>query len=417
MLAGGIVASALGGASAPWALAGTKASAGMAIAPSILDYLGDLDLAVAELAKTWKPDDPLYRADVYRQIMMNLSYSYFAYFHADAEHPDWSPLWNPVYLQQPNPDTIYLHAPLRGDLTYRVSGDRGTCHSIVFQTRKGFAGGVESVAEMKDQRTFDVKDMKTGPDGALEVIFSAKRPAGYTGNWAQITPDTDTLMVRYISQDWVNERDPRLSIECLDKVPPKARLTPEQIIERIGQMAKFPVNMDRVFFPMQDDLKKRAGVNTFVVEQWAGVEFQAYWPAAFEFSPGEALIIETDLPEVRPYWNLQINDPYFNIVEYVYRLSSTNGYFAKVSSDGKFRGVVALEDPGVPNWLDPAGYTEGTLWGRWYDCSSTPLPTLKRVPFDKIRDYLPDDTPHITPEQRAQELRERVRACQRRRRW
>ncbi len=43
--------------------------------------------------------------------MMNLSYSYFVYFHADAEHPDWSPLWNPVYTLQPNPDDIYLTAP------------------------------------------------------------------------------------------------------------------------------------------------------------------------------------------------------------------------------------------------------------------------------------------------------------------
>ncbi|MCB2080170.1 MAG: hypothetical protein KDE55_21040 [Novosphingobium sp.] len=395
----------------------SSGAGGTEILPSILDYLGELDEAVAQLSKTWKPNDPAYRADVYRQIMMNLSYAYFVYFHADAEHPDWAPLWNPVYLQQPNPDTLYLHAPLRGDLTYRVSGDRGTCHSIVFQTRKGFAGGAASSAEMTDGRTFDVKDMEVGKDGEFEVIFSAKRPAGYKGNWAQITPATDTLMVRYISQDWGKERDPRLSIECLDPVPPKARLTPEQIIERIKLMAAFPANMDRVFFPMQDGLKQRAGVNKFVVEQWAGVEFQAYWPAVFEFSPGEALIIETELPEKRPYWNIQVNDPYFNIVEYVYRLSSTNGAMATISSDGKFRAVVALEDPGVPNWLDTAGFTEGTLWGRWYDCSSTPLPTLKRVPFDKVRDHLPADTPVVTPAQRAEEIRARVRACQRRRRW
>jgi hypothetical protein len=159
------------------------------------------------------------------------------------------------------------------------------------------------------------------------------------------------------------------------------------------------------------------GVNKFDVFVMKGVEFQCYWPAAFEFSPGEALIVETELPEVRPYWNLQVNDPYFNIVEYVYRNSSTNGAMAKISSDGKFRAVVSLADPGVPNWLDTAGFTEGTLWGRWYDCSSQPRPTIKRVPLSKVRDYLPGDTPHVTPEQRDAELRARVRACQLRRRW
>jgi hypothetical protein len=416
--AGGLIAGMLGLGATPSALAKTlEGSSAAELAPSILEYLTDLDKAVAELANTWKPDDPNYRADVYRQIMMNLSYSYFAFFHADPEHPDWSPLWNPVYLQQPNPDTLYLYAPIRGDLTYRVSGDRGTCHSVVITTQDNFSGFTDSVAAMGKINVFDVSKMEVGPNNELEIIFSGERPAGHTGNWAQIGPNNNTMMVRYISQDWTNERDPQLSIECLDPVPPKPRLDPEEIVERIRKMAMFPANMDRLFFKMQDDLKQRVGVNAFDVFVMPGVDFQAYWPAAFEFTPGEALIVETELPDVRPYWNLQINDPYFNIVEYVYRLSSTNGHFARPSSDGKFRAVVALEDPGVPNWLDPAGFTEGTLWGRWYDCSSTPKPSLKRVPFDKVRDYLPDDTPVVTPEERAEELSARVRACQRRRRW
>ena len=90
---------------------------------------------------------------------------------------------------------------------------------------------------------------------------------------------------------------------------------------------------------------------------------------------------------------------------------------ATLSSDGRFRAVIALEDPGVPNWLDPAGYKEGGIYGRWYDCDSEPLPTIKRVKLASLRDHLPSDTPVVTPEQRAEELRIRVRACQRRRRW
>ncbi|MCX7865018.1 MAG: hypothetical protein N2423_08305, partial [Novosphingobium sp.] len=78
----------------------------MTIEPSILACLEDLEGAVANLAHTWRPDDPHYRADIYRQTMASLSYAYFMYFHADAEHPDWAPLWNPVYTLQPNPDDI-----------------------------------------------------------------------------------------------------------------------------------------------------------------------------------------------------------------------------------------------------------------------------------------------------------------------
>jgi hypothetical protein len=79
--------------------------------------------------------------------------------------------------------------------------------------------------------------------------------------------------------------------------------------------------------------------------------------------------------------------------------------------------VIALEDPGVPNWLDPAGFKEGTIYGRWYDCSSSPTPTIKRIKLSELHEHLPADTPVVTPEERAEMLRRRVRAAQRRRRW
>ena len=248
---------------------------------------------------------------------MNLAYSYFACFHADAEHPDWAPLWNPVFLQQPNPDTIYYYAPMRGDLTYRVSGNRGTCHSLAFSTQEGFTGFVGDCQDMKDVRTFDSKSLGIVPAADFEIIFSQKRLAGYTGLWAEITPATDTMMVRYVAQDWAGEIDPHLSIACLDAVSPKPRLSPEAIMRRIAQMANFPGNMNRLFYPQQADLKHRLGVNVFELQQLRGVEFQYNWPGSFEFAPGEALIIETELPERWSYWNLQLNDPHFNCIEYV----------------------------------------------------------------------------------------------------
>ena len=78
----------------------------------LFDYLADLEKGVAAIAATWRPDDPEYRADVYRQIVMQFSYGYFAFFHASPEHPDWAPLWNPVYTLQSNPDDIYLQSPV-----------------------------------------------------------------------------------------------------------------------------------------------------------------------------------------------------------------------------------------------------------------------------------------------------------------
>lgn len=388
------------------------------IAPDILTCLKDLQGAVDALKDTWSPDDPEYRADIYRQTMTSLSYSYFMYFHADAEHPDWAPLWNPVFTLQPNPDDIYVQSPIRGDLTYRVSGNRGTCKILSFTSQAALSGTLDEMPRPNGHNEVDCDDLGIPLGSDFEILFSAERPVGYTGHWAPIDPSARGMYTRYRLYDWAKETDPVLSIECLDKVGPKPRLTPEEIYRRIGEMAKFPQRKTKLYFAMQNGVMERVGWNVFEPIRMAGALVkQVYWPANFKFDPDEALIIETEIPDRAPYWNIQLNDPLFNALEYVYRLSSTNGAMATLSSDGKFRAVISLEDPGVPNWLDPAGYTEGGIYGRWYDCDSEPLPTIKRVKLAELRDHLPADTPVITPEQRAEELRIRVRACQRRRRW
>jgi hypothetical protein len=388
------------------------------IAP-LFDYLKPLQAAVDQIANTWRPDDPEYRADVYRQIMMQFSYGYFAFFHADPEHPDWAPLWNPVYTLQPNPDDIYLYAPISSDYSYKISGNRGTVKMITIGTNQmssGFPG--ERDLSAKYYNDIDDEQMEFDAKGDFELLLSTDRPAGHTGNWLKVAPGAAAIMVRYRRYDWENETDPVMSVECLNPVGLKKRLTPEEILERIDHMAWMPARAMQLFYKMQNAVRDSVGVNVFEPTQYGGgLTRQIYLPAVFEFEDDEALIVETELPAVRRYWNFQLNDPYYNAVEYVYRLSSTNGAMATISSDGKFRAVISLEDPGVPNWLDPAGFKQGTIYGRWYDCDSHPVPTMKRVKFAALRDHLPSDTPVITPEQRAEELRRRVRACQRRRRW
>ena len=79
--------------------------------------------------------------------------------------------------------------------------------------------------------------------------------------------------------------------------------------------------------------------------------------------------------------------------------------------------VASPVDPGVYNWLDSGGFTEGTLIGRWQQCSSEPVPQLKRVKIGEVRDHLPDFTRCVTQEEREAMLRQRRIGAQLRRRW
>jgi hypothetical protein len=104
-------------------------------------------------------------------------------------------------------------------------------------------------------------------------------------------------------------------------------------------------------------------------------------------------------------------------VDWLNRQSSLNARQTRLDGDGRLRAVIALQDPGIPNWLDPGGFDNGSIMIRWNRSSSGPLPTLKSLPASELRRHLPADTPVVSPAQRDETLRARRRGVQRRRRW
>ena len=189
-----------------------------------------------------------------------------------------------------------------------------------------------------------------------------------------------------------------------------------------AMLGGFVKRLSKLWILYQDGILKKLGPNVLELSgfedmgnspEWP----QKYWRGVFDIQPGEALIIETELPKKCKYWNVQINDILWNQVEFAYRQSSLNGHQARLDMDGKFRAVLALEDPGVPNWLDSGGFQIGTVIGRWHGANSYPLPGIRKVPVRDVRRYLPSDTPRVSPAEREKVLRERNIGVQLRRRW
>ena len=104
-------------------------------------------------------------------------------------------------------------------------------------------------------------------------------------------------------------------------------------------------------------------------------------------------------------------------IDWMNRQTSLNSWSAKLDKDGKFRAVISANDPGVPNWLDTAGYGKGGIIGRWTECSSAPAPVVTKVKLADVRKYLPANTPVVTAEARDTAIRLRRKGAQLRRRW
>ena len=110
-------------------------------------------------------------------------------------------------------------------------------------------------------------------------------------------------------------------------------------------------------------------------------------------------------------------DDFWRSLEWVHRQSSLNGFTARLDGDGKFRAVIASQDPGVPNWLDTVGRKTGMIYGRWTNSTSDVAPTVTKVKVTDVRGHLPAATPAVTTLERDATIRLRRKGAQLRRRW
>ena len=379
-----------------------------------LQILGEADVTLAALAD---PTDPAQRQEVFKLLFMSLSSGFYSTF-TDADHPDFVPsVSNITNSVGTNPDFIYASAKVDGRGQYRLSGERGEGLFLLFDFASGGLGVTEELGPSTG--TLDI-DKLTLRDGKFDVILSAERPADYEGDWFRLDPSTVNSVMRQASYDWGADREARIAIERLDTPVRGEPMEPKEMARRMKLLAAYPKRYAGFALNYCKGQRDRGLVNALEHDDWAGrggLDGQHYYQGIFRLEPGQAIVLETELPETVRYWNLQLNDRYWNSIDWFNHQSSLNGGQAQLDPDGKFRAVIALEDPGVPNWLDPAGREEGSLMLRWTEASSGPAPTLTVVPVERIHAHLHAQTPRVSPEAREKQLRARRRGAQLRRRW
>lgn len=392
--------------------------AAAATLPGWSDYLAELEGAGGLIALLEEADDPALAQEAARLFFLALSAGFFTAF-ADPDLPDFVPAVNSVLnASMTNPDFVYRAASVDGAGTYRISGERGEGLFVLLDMVAGGLGVMDQLGPSCG--TIDLDTLHIAPDGQFELVLSAERPTGWAGNWHALDPRTRTLALRQASYHWGEGRDGRFAIERLDRPLAPRRRTPAEVAERLTALAGFPRRYAGLWINVVKDQVAKGLWNRFEHDDWAGrggVAGQHYYQGLFRIAPDHALLLETDLPERVRYWNVQLGDMLWNTIDWVNRQSSLNGGQARIDGDGRFRAVIALEDPGVPNWLDPGGWSEGAIMLRWTEASSGPAPSLRQVPLATLRDHLPPDTPSVSPEGRDRLLRARRTGAQLRRRW
>jgi hypothetical protein len=313
-----------------------------------------------------------------------------------ADPPDRSGIYNP--------DNVNYVAVVSGLAEYRITGTRGNSADLTFQAVSGFPGD-GSVG--KPTGLVALNQLHVGADGSYTVDVG---PASAPGNWLPTVPATSVIAVRDTFANWAGAVPDHVTITRVGVTsPPPTRLTGDQLAAVLDRAASDVGVQSRYWAGFWAGLLSHIAVNSLIAPATtqSGLQNQVSVLGHFHLSPGEALVVSV-ARSAAAYQGFELADPFGQTLPYATHESSLTAAQGVVGSDGLIHYVVSATDPGVPNWIDTEGRTEGFLFLRWQGLSGrlppSQYPKVTVVPLSGLAAQLPSGTPSVTPSQRAQQL-------------
>ena len=350
------------------------------------EFCDTLKAAGAALNYPGTPRDPFNQAEGYRYLSRLLRGGLMAFVeYADPRAPVLHRVAHEtVKLGSDNPDNYYQTAAIHGDYDYRISGRRNTVKYLGFGTQAGHYG---QGGGMPPTGYVEAEELAIGEDGCFELLLSSKP---HDGNWLPMTPESRTLIMRQTFLDRSAEIPAELTIErinCSEEEKRPAPLTPEQLDEGLKSASTLVAGAAMLFASWARGFRKHSNklpmFDPKVSLAAGGDPNIVYYHGHWALAESEVLLIEVMPPECE-HWNFQVNNYWMESLDYRYHTIHTNKKLARYEDDGSVRLVVAHRDPGLPNWLETAGHTSGTMCFRWIKASEHPEPGTRVVDMAEL---------------------------------
>ena len=341
-----------------------------------------------------------------------------------------------------NPDAIYFYAPIEGRRAYTLRGEVGDTqhwrggeaaprgrkapHYLIFEASWGeLAGDSGDLSELRpgvksQTGRIDSTAIEVDADGSFEILFAPERPANHTGNYVStlkvegrphpLNPEQPAeryamyVSGRQIFNDWNREDAIHFEMTPVDEAGTAAEAySPDAAAEqlrRFGALVRNQMHFWNAFWTIpMGTYGAREGsmpgvafprnafnqMNAASGATGGGMSTNLYAGGVAELGPDEALIIENRVKLPPQYIGFQIGNLWGESIEYGNSVGSRNGHQSRVDDDGVIRLVVAHEDPGVPNWLDTCGHSEGAMCWRWIRAVEHPQPATRVVPLSELK--------------------------------
>jgi len=267
-----------------------------------------------------------------------------------------------------NPDVIYRFAVIDGCGSYEISGrfdmarrpaqfifevDRGsqTKPGQMFLSTGKHTNISSTVALITD------RDLAIAPDGSFRISLGG---VDRQGNHFPLPPGIFTIVFRDVLSNWHQQQPCKLTVRRLDTAKSET-FDPGALQDLI--YADLP---DYVRFWAGFPQKFCGGLkpNTISSPNDRTSGWGLMVGLRYQLAPDEAVLVTTTQGDAH-YTGFQVVDPWMVAPDARRHQASLNTSQAVPNTDGSFTYVIAAADPGVANWLDTAGLSEGFGIIRW----------------------------------------------------
>lgn len=296
-----------------------------------------------------------------------------------------------------NPDTFYRLVPLDERSDFVLEGTAPASPATIFEL-SGLTSGWLTLGNLTRE------DLGIAPGARFRVHFGPS-PGPVCDHFVALPEDAEMLLLRETLADWRDERPCVLTIENRVDRGGERTSDDEAFLERArARVAKWFREAVRL-----TEVPLSRPANDFPSPVLSGehgkLVTMAYSIGHFDVKPGKALLLDIDPGDAR-YVGVPITNLYGTTNDNLDRGASLNDRQAERGEDGRFTCVLSLEDPGVPNWLDPDGFERGFLFVRWAGLDPDAPPKrppaieTRLIDVSDLRDHLPPGTRRIDPRER-----------------
>lgn len=373
--------------------------------------------------KDANPANPLQRADAFRFLTQNLGQAFdLALETRDPAFPQIHWFTTPTMkLGGDLADFTYRQAWISGDHVYRLSGKRGTARWLnvtVQGPRPDKIPGTdwpslhEPFGDIPEANLFG-HQIDTDADGRFDLIIGGPPQ---DRNWLPTTPGSRKLFIHEAFDAW-GETPTTLSIERIGMDTPRPLPSPARMAEAMDWAGQFVTGLmgdwPEHAWLTSGGVCDPASLNVFPADKTANDASDAKRGRmaahmVWHLEPDEALIVEMDRHD--GFWLFGMGGALMGSMDFLHRPVSYTPARTKVDEDDVVRLILAHRDPGLHNWLDTQGFSDGNLTYRNLMSQQPATFRTKLVKAADLRDHLPKSTARADSEARAAMLLERYRA-------